>query len=238
MLAALQKYPWEDDKYAFDFNSYYPPIPEELASLRKLLDSLKESKFRTTYPEDIRNCPFCRLHPDPRGLDFPSSGESWYIDTFPLDVDILNDPVWDMDPIPCPRHLKEHIWPFIDEIPPRRITPTQLDDTKKYLKQVRNSRGYDVDCVPYLVTPEFLYCDLNKEDGRRLKYSMMRKLDSIAIPDINLKTGKVYQVEDISNIVMTRGPVFLFTFTAKVKNDDSAACDTFIATINPYDEVL
>ncbi|KAL6530228.1 hypothetical protein OROHE_014581 [Orobanche hederae] len=91
--------------------------------------------------------------------------------------------------------------------------------------------GYDVDCIPYLVTPEFLYCDLNKEDGRRLKYSMMRKLDSIAIPDINLKTGKVYQVEDISNIVMTRGPVFLFTFTAKVKNDDSATCDTFIATI-------
>ncbi|KAL6530227.1 hypothetical protein OROHE_014580 [Orobanche hederae] len=103
MLAALQKYPWEDDKYAFDFNSYYPPIPEELASLRKLLDSLKESKFRTTYPEDIRNCPFCRLHPDPRGLDFPSSGESWYIDTFPLDVDILNDPcgIW----IPFPAHV-------------------------------------------------------------------------------------------------------------------------------------
>ncbi|KAL6573689.1 hypothetical protein OROHE_002148 [Orobanche hederae] len=225
MKAALRRYPWEDDKYAFDFNSYYPPIPEELASLRKLLDYL--NKNPRTLQEDTRYCPFCRLYPDhPTGLY-----------SIPLDVDIQKDPVWDMDPIPCPSHLRKHVWPWGSPTP-RLVTPTKLEDTKKYINQVRNSRGYDVDCLPHgcLVIPEFW--NIDPPGLSEMKDMMKKLLDSKAIVHINSKTDKVYQLEDILKVVWIRIHVFLVTFTAKVKNDDSGACDTFIATINPFDDTV
>ncbi|KAL6534894.1 acyl-CoA-binding domain-containing protein 4 [Orobanche gracilis] len=98
------------------------------------LDS-NDSDFRPSFSEDIQFCPFCSLRKD---VNSPN--------LLVEDVDILNHPVWDMDPIPCPSHIGSHVWLLCaDELPrsigpPCLITPTDLEDAKKYLKQVRNSR--------------------------------------------------------------------------------------------------
>ncbi|KAL6519482.1 hypothetical protein OROGR_018802 [Orobanche gracilis] len=217
MQAALWRYPWEDDGYAFDFDSYYPPIPEGLACLRKLLDSAKKKDFRPSFPEDTRNCPFCPLDPNP-----PHHG--------PIkveDVDILNHPVWDMDPIPCPFHLMSHIWLLGGR--PAIVTPAQLENTKKYLNQVRNSRGYDVDCIPHRVLVPRIFYEVSNS---KLSETIKGELESIVIKHIESKTKKTYNLEKILKIVSADIYVNLVTFTAKVKNDDSAAPETFIATLD------
>ncbi|KAL6563293.1 hypothetical protein OROHE_005880 [Orobanche hederae] len=149
MNNALLRYPWEEDGYAFDFESFHPPIPEEFVSLRTLFDTLKKNGFRSpSSPEDTRDCPFC--------LDRNSQD----LNT------LLKAPVWDMISIPCPFHLLRHFWPFGGA--PGLVTPQQLEDTKKYLKQVRNSR-VTMSIAFRIVSPEFWNIALNDEVGRSIK---------------------------------------------------------------------
>ncbi|KAL6537487.1 hypothetical protein OROMI_026021 [Orobanche minor] len=95
--------------------------------------------------------------------------------------------------------------------------------------------GYNVDCIPYtaLVSPGFWNIALNDEFDRSIKDSIKCELDSTVIVDINLKTGKIYKLDEILKIVSASNRrLYLVTFTAKVQNDDSAASETFIATLN------
>ncbi|KAH6789193.1 hypothetical protein C2S51_004199 [Perilla frutescens var. frutescens] len=91
---------------------------------------------------------------------------------------------------------------------------------KRFLKQVRESNGYDVDCVPprRFFSP-FVPKDPNTKD--ELFRSIMMRAIHFAIGKINVETGKNYEFVKVENSVYTTSFLFLLTFTVKDCVDSS-----------------
>ncbi|KAL8484767.1 hypothetical protein ACS0TY_027174 [Phlomoides rotata] len=117
-----------------------------------------------------------------------------------------------------------------DEDGNRRKHVYTRSSMKKFLQQVRYTRGYDLDIWPPncldspfdLVTSDELKCD---------EYQLQLNIAiELLIDHINDKTGKVYKYVDTLKFVDSTNRVYLMTFTAKEFAADAEE-QTFLAAV-------
>ncbi|GER50821.1 ATPase associated with various cellularactivities [Striga asiatica] len=106
-------------------------------------------------------------------------------------------------------------------LPGEEIRPNTIELVKRFLKQVRESRGYDVDCCPptSLDTP---FIPLQLEELRQSKrdidqrcYANIGEAAECAIQKIIEETGNHYKLVKIERAVLTRILVMFLTLTVK-----------------------
>ncbi|KAH6825524.1 hypothetical protein C2S53_007191 [Perilla frutescens var. hirtella] len=113
--------------------------------------------------------------------------------------------------------------------------PNAHDVVKRFLQQVRESNGYDVDCFPppKLWSP-FLPTKPDTKDERTR--SILMRAIHFAVGKINAETGKNYEFVKVENAVFTRSSLFLLTFTVKDHCVDSSLETLRAMVFIPYND--
>lgn len=114
--------------------------------------------------------------------------------------------------------------------------PNAHEVFKRFLKQVRESNGYDVDCCPppRFFSPFMPKNPKSKDEGFR---NDMMRATQFAIDKINVETGKTYVLVEIEKVIDTTSSLLLLTFTVKEEADSDvdAQLKTLRAMVNePY----
>ncbi|KAH6835725.1 hypothetical protein C2S53_019388 [Perilla frutescens var. hirtella] len=143
----------------------------------------------------------------------------------------------------CPQFLYRMIHLYIDDwkleqydevedsayYPNEECVPGSMEchqTLKRFLKQVRHSRGYDVDCYPPEIAESVFLPTLNL--ARWMQFEDYRddvmKSTHFAIEQINAeaqKFGKRYELKDVEKVVNTTNLMTLLTFTVKDADADA-----------------
>ncbi|KAH6825525.1 hypothetical protein C2S53_007192 [Perilla frutescens var. hirtella] len=98
--------------------------------------------------------------------------------------------------------------------------PNAHEVVKRFLQQVRESNGYDVDCVP---PPNFCspFLPITPDTKDELMRSSLMRAVHFAVGKINAETGKNYEFVKVEKSVFTLNSSFLLTLTVKDCVDSS-----------------
>ncbi|GER38815.1 XH/XS domain-containing protein [Striga asiatica] len=115
-----------------------------------------------------------------------------------------------------------------------KIQPNTIELVKRFLKQVRESRGYDVDCCPPRMF-ESPFAPLSLEEMRqgtsdidKFGYATVVEAAECAIQKISEETGHSYKLVKVEKAVLTTASVVFLTLTAE---EDGGPVQTIQAAV-------
>ncbi|CAA0813042.1 Unknown protein [Striga hermonthica] len=115
-----------------------------------------------------------------------------------------------------------------------KIQPNTIELVKRFLKQVRESRGYDVDCCPpRMFESPFTPLPLEEmrqgtRDSDKFGYATVVEAAECAIQKIREETGHSYKLVKVEKAVLTRALVLFLTLTAE---EDAGPVQTIQAAV-------